>query len=237
MSINSHIVVVDDDLKLRNRLRIFLEKEGFRATAVGDAEALRRLLRTETPDLVIMDLQLPGEDGLSLTRHLRETSDIAVLILTGKGHAIDRVVGLEMGADDYLAKPFNLRELIARVKSVLRRSKPVGGSPEGGDKLRFGNWTIDFSAIELWDNCEEKIHLTSAEFRLLEVFVRNPGRTLSRDRLVDAMADRSWGPSDRSVDLHVSHLRKKLEQDPKRPELIKTVRGFGYVFAGEPRAV
>lgn len=234
MSTKSHIVVVDDDLTLRNRLRMFLEKEGFRATAVGDGGALRKLLRSDSPDLVIMDLQLPGEDGLSLTRHVRETTDIAVLILTGKGHTIDRVVGLEMGADDYLAKPFNLRELVARIKSILRRSRPAEPALATREKLRFGGWIIDFSAVELCDERNEKIHLTTAEFKLLEVFVRNAGRTLSRDRLVDAMAERSWETSDRSVDLHISHLRKKIERDPKRPELIKTVRGFGYVFAGEP---
>lgn len=238
-----HIAIVDDDPTLRNRLKKFLEKEGFRATAIGDGQALRALVEEDPPALVLMDLQLPGEDGLSLTRYLRERTDIPVLILTGKGETIDRVVGLEMGADDYLAKPFSLRELLARIKIILRRVAPresqaadaVTASPS--DCLRFGDWVMDFTAIELRDSDGKAVHLTTAEFRLLEALVRNPGRTLSRDRLIDAMADRSWHPTDRSVDLHISHLRKKIEGDSRKPSLIKTVRGFGYVFAGVPVAV
>jgi len=238
-----HIAVVDDDPTLRNRLKKFLEKEGFRATAVGDGTALRTLVADDAPDLVLMDLQLPGEDGLSLTRYLRERTEIPVLILTGKGETIDRVVGLEMGADDYLAKPFSLRELLARIKIILRRVAPRApeaadvGSAQPADCLRFGDWVIDFTAIELRDADNETVHLTTAEFRLLEALIRNPGRTLSRDRLIEAMADRSWDPTDRSVDLHISHLRKKIERDTRKPSLIKTVRGFGYVFAGAPVVV
>tara|TARA_R110002072_G_scaffold5487_10_gene35123 strand:+ start:1008 stop:1730 length:723 start_codon:yes stop_codon:yes gene_type:complete len=238
-----HIAIVDDDPTLRNRLKKFLEKEGFQVSAVGDGAALRALVAEQPPELVLMDLQLPGEDGLSLTRYLRERTEIPVLILTGKGETIDRVVGLEMGADDYLAKPFSLRELLARIKIILRRVTPRApetARPEAAqpaDCLRFGDWVIDFTAIELRNAQGETIHLTTAEFRLLEALVRNPGRTLSRDRLIEAMADRSWHPSDRSVDLHISHLRKKIEGDTRKPALIKTVRGFGYVFAGSPVAV
>ena len=237
-----HIVIVDDDSLLRNRLKKFLDKEGFRATAIGDGAALRDLVADDPPDLVLMDLQLPGEDGLSLTRYLRERTEIPVLILTGRGETIDRVVGLEMGADDYLSKPFSLRELLARIKVILRRAAPrpveTAGmdSPLPADCLRFGDWVIDFTAIELRNANGEPVHLTTAEFRLLEALVRNPGRTLSRDRLIEVMADRSWEPNDRSVDLHISHLRKKIEQDARKPALIKTVRGFGYIFAGAPIA-
>lgn len=233
-----HIAIVDDDPTLRNRLKKFLEKENFRASAVGDGAAMRALVADDPPDLVLMDLQLPGEDGLSLTRYLRERTEIPVLILTGKGDTIDRVVGLEMGADDYLAKPFSLRELLARIKVILRRVTPHATEPvqiepaQPADRLRFGDWMIDFTAFELRDAEGNPIHLTTAEFKLLQVLVRNPGRTLSRDRLIEAMADRSWNPNDRSVDLHISHLRKKIEQDARKPSLIKTVRGFGYVFAG-----
>jgi len=236
----NHIAIVEDEPVLRNRLKKFLEKEGFRATAVGDGTGLRALVETDPPDLVLMDLQLPGEDGLSLTRYLRERTEIPVLILTGKGETIDRVVGLEMGADDYLPKPFSLRELLARIKVILRRAQPkpaayaAGSAPE---RLRFGDWVIDFTAIELRNAADEAVHLTTAEFRLLEALVRNAGRTLSRDRLIEAMADRTWDPTDRSIDLHISHLRKKIERDSKKPELIKTVRGFGYVFAGTPDAI
>lgn len=238
----NHITIVEDDPKLRNRLKKFLEKEGFRATAVGDGPDLRKQVEIDPPDLVLMDIQLPGEDGLSLTRYLRERTEIPVLILTGKGDTIDRVVGLEMGADDYLGKPFSLRELLARIRIILRRVQPKSIAqetrPDGmAERLRFGDWVIDFTAIELRDGNNEPVHLTSAEFRLLEALVRNPGRTLSRDRLIDAMADRTWETTDRSIDLHISHLRKKIERDSRKPELIKTVRGFGYVFAGLPVAV
>ena len=214
----NHIAIVDDDPTLRNRLKAFLEKEGFRASAVGDGAGLRGLIETDAPDLVITDLQMPGEDGLSLTRFLRERTEIPVMILTGKGETIDRVVGLEMGADDYLSKPFSLRELLARIKVVLRRAQP---NPPG-----------DLPAAREANPKTDCLH-----FRLLEALVRNPGRTLSRDRLIDAIADRDWEPTDRSIDLHISHLRKKIEHDSRKPELIKTVRGFGYVFAGTPVAV
>ncbi len=235
----NHIAIVDDDPVLRARLGKFLEREGFRATALGDGVELRALLERDRPDLVIMDLQLPGEDGLSLTRYLREHTEIPVLILTGKGDTIDRVVGLEMGADDYLAKPFSLRELLARLKIILRRTAPAQEKPAPeappGEKYRFGPWMLDLTAIDLCAEDGTSAGLTAAEFKLLVAFVRNPERTLSRDRLVEAMADRSSGPMDRSIDLHISHLRKKIEADPKKPELIKTVRGFGYVFAGKPK--
>ena len=238
----NHIAIVDDDPRIRKRLHAFLEKEGFRATAVGDGEGLREMVETDPPDLVLMDLQLPGEDGLSLTRFLRERTDIPVLILTGKGDTIDRVVGLEMGADDYLAKPFSLRELLARIRVILRRMQPKQPreSPQSNtgqsapERWRFDDWIINFSAIELRKGEDDPVHLTTAEFRLLETLVKNAGRTLSRDQLIDAMADRSWNPTDRSVDLHISHLRKKIEKDNRHPELIKTVRGFGYVFTGSP---
>jgi DNA-binding response OmpR family regulator len=238
-----HIAIVDDDPILRNRLKKFLEKEGFRATAIADGGALRALVADDPPELVLMDLQLPGEDGLSLTRYLRERTEIPVLILTGRGDTVDRVVGLEMGADDYLAKPFSLRELLARIKVILRRAAPRPVEPatvnpaSAADCLRFGDWVIDFTAIALRNADGQPVHLTSAEFRLLEALVRNPGRTLSRDRLIEVMADRAWEPNDRSVDLHISHLRKKIEQDARNPSLIKTVRGFGYVFAGATAAV
>lgn len=241
----NHIAIVDDDPTLRNRLKIFLEKEGFRASAISDGAGLRELVDSDPPDLVITDLQMPGEDGLSLTRYLRERTDILVMILTGKGDTIDRVVGLEMGADDYLAKPFSLRELLARIKAILRRAqpKPLKDRPAAQDHirmaecLRFGDWVIDFTAIELRNSGNEPVHLTTAEFKLLEALVRNPGRTLSRDQLIEAMADRSWDPMDRSIDLHISHLRKKIERDSRKPELIKTVRGFGYVFTGSPVSI
>ena len=228
------VLIVDDDAMLRNRLRKYLEREGFRARALESGAALREALGEASADLVILDLVMPGEDGLSLTRFLRESSDVGILILTGKGDTVDRVVGLEMGADDYLAKPFELRELLARVRSILRRrngARSPALHDEPSPRLRFDGWTIDLGRRELTAPDGAPVHLTSAEFRLLAAFVERPNRALSRDRLLDAVADREWSPYDRSIDLHISHLRQKIEADPKSPTLIKTVRGAGYVFA------
>jgi DNA-binding response OmpR family regulator len=225
---------VDDDAILRNRLRKYLQREGFNATALESGAALRDVIGQAPADLVILDLVMPGEDGLSLTRFLRERSDVGILILTGKGDTVDRVVGLEMGADDYLAKPFDLRELLARVRSILRRRNgartPVGDNA-AAKRLCFDGWTIDMDRRELTAPDGTAVHLTAAEFKLLAAFVERPNRALSRDQLLDAVADREWSPYDRSIDLHISHLRQKIEVDPKNPGLIKTVRGAGYVFA------
>jgi DNA-binding response OmpR family regulator len=228
------ILIVDDDAILRNRLQKYLRKEGFRAAALDSGASLRDAFGQTAADLVILDLVMPGEDGLSLTRFLRERSDVGILILTGKGDTVDRVVGLEMGADDYLAKPFDLRELLARVRSILRRRTGVrNGAAENPEATRFcfDRWTIDMERRELTAPDGVAVHLTAAEFRLLAAFVERPNRALSRDRLLDAIADREWSPYDRSIDLHISHLRQKIEAEPKAPALIKTVRGAGYVFA------
>ncbi len=230
------IFVVDDDAMLRNRLGKYLESQGFAVRALSGGVELRSALTTGIPDLVIMDLMMPGEDGLSLTRHLREISDTGILILTGQGETVDKVVGLEMGADDYLAKPFDLRELLARIRSILRRRPAAAPSPtQPGDpsRMTFAGWVIDCSRREVAGPDGKTIDLTSAEFQLLQVLAENAGRALDRDRLLDAVADRDWSPYDRSIDLHISHLRKKLGDDPRRPQLIKTVRGVGYLFAVE----
>lgn len=231
---SQRILIVDDDATLRNRLRAYLEKEGYRAAAVPDGDAMRRALDDTGADLVILDLVMPGEDGLTLTRYLRERSDVGILILTGKGETVDRVVGLEMGADDYLGKPFDLRELLARVRSILRRRQPKPApaisAPCEASKLSFAGWTLDLDGRTLVSPAGEDVHLTAREFDLLTAFLRHPNRTLSRDQLLDFAADRSWEPMDRSIDLHISHLRRKIETDPANPRLIKTVRGAGYVF-------
>lgn len=234
----SHVVVVDDDPALRSRLRRLLEKEGFETTALGGGGALRELLRTRTADLVVLDLVMPGEDGLSLARFLRERFDhVGILILTGKGDPIDRVVGLEIGADDYLAKPFESRELVARIRSVLRRTAPrPGAAPRAAGRLAFDRWRLDLDRMALTRDDGAAAALTASEFALLARLARSPGRTLSRGQLLEAVAGRSWSPDDRSIDLHVSNLRRKIEQDPRNPRLVKTVRGFGYVFAAPVRA-
>ena len=225
----SHIAIVDDDATLRRRLRSYLEKEGFDITDVGDGASLRDLVAKRAVDLVILDLVMPGEDGLSLTRFLRERSGIGIIILTGKGEAVDRVIGLEMGADDYLAKPFELRELLARVRSVLRRVPPDAPVRDGAC-VAFNGWQFDLDRLSLTRDDGTPVELTTSELKILALLARNPGKTLSRDQLLEATAGRSWSPYDRSIDLHISHLRRKIGEEPKRPSLIRTVRGFGYVF-------
>jgi DNA-binding response OmpR family regulator len=235
--VSERIVIVDDDARLRNRLRSYLEGEGYECVAVSGGAELRALMEEQTADLIILDLMMPGEDGLSLTRYLRENFHTGILILTGKGDAIDRIVGLEMGADDYLGKPFDLRELLARVRSILRRTQPLppaGSSETGADAekacLTFDRFHLDLVHRRLTNETGEEVHLTSAEYDLLVAFATHPNRPLDRDQLLDAVAGRDWQPYDRSIDLHVSHLRKKIEGDPKQPSIIKTVRGAGYVF-------
>ncbi len=238
MSDNSHIVIVDDDARIRDMLSDYLAEEGFRVTAVGDGEALRRCMATDPPDLVLLDLVLPGEDGLTLIRQIRAGHDIPVVMLSGRGEMVDRVVGLEMGADDYIAKPFHLREVLARVKSVLRRSGPghrAGGeapkTPAGGKVLGFDGWRLDVAKRELHAPDGQPVDLTTGEFELLAAFVENPNRALNRNQLMDLAKSRHWEAYDRSIDTQVGRLRKKIEDDPRNPKLIKTVRGVGYLFA------
>jgi two-component system phosphate regulon response regulator OmpR len=238
-----HLIIVDDDATLRNRLKKYFEKEGFRVSAADGGGQLRKIMEEDGADLVILDLMMPGEDGLSLTSYLRQKSDAGVVILTGKGDTVDRVVGLELGADDYISKPFELRELLARIRSVLRRTgrvAPAADSPTrstgavtGNDFecVEFAGWRFDLERRELKSSDGVEVHLTTAEFNLLRVFVRNPERPLTRDKLLDEVGGRDWQPFDRSIDLHISHLRRKLEDDPKLPRLIKTVRSAGYIFA------
>lgn len=229
----AHIVIVDDDEPLRNRLASYLVGEGFRVTTVDGAAPMRYLIGRERVDLAVVDLAMPGESGLSLTRFLRERTDIGIVILTGKGDPIDRAIGIEVGADDYVAKPFHLRELVARVRSVLRRARTRSG-PEtsgAGSVVRFAGWTLDLARRTLASPRGESVHLTTAEFQLLSTFAANPNQVLARDRLLEVVAGRSWDPYDRTVDQHISRLRRKIEHDPGRPQLIKSIRGRGYLFA------
>jgi two-component system OmpR family response regulator len=185
-------------------------------------------------DLVVLDIMMPGEDGLSLTRHLRENTGVPVILLTAMGEETDRIVGLEVGADDYLAKPFNPRELLARIKAVLRRSHALPRQrAEGTGRLRFDGWVLDLTRRELIDEAGVALPLSSGEFRLLAVLLERPGIVLTRDQLLDLTRGRSAQPFDRSIDNQVSRLRKKIERDPRNPELIKTAWGDGYSFAGE----
>ena len=228
-----HILVVDDDREIRVLLSKFLAKHGYAVTTMADGRDLGATATTRAIDLVILDLMLPGEDGLALCRKLRSASSLPIIMLTAMGDEADRIVGLEMGADDYLPKPFNPRELLARIKAVLRRSqgreKPLGAGE--GKAYRFQQWTLDAVRRELTAPDGRLVNLTGGEFDLLLAFVEHPQRTMTRDQLLDLTRGRSAAPFDRSVDIQVSRLRQKIEPDSKEPRFIKTVRAVGYVFA------
>lgn len=228
-----HLLVVDDDREIRRLLEDYLTNSGFRVTSVGDGRTMRRALDEHRIDLVVLDLMLPGEDGLSLCRALRAQSNIPVLMLTARGTEIDRIVGLEMGADDYLAKPFNPRELLARVKSILRRAKslPHQQTPTDVSTYRFGEWTLDVVTRNITASDGLVVPLSGAEFRLLMVFLEHPQMVLSRDQLLELVSGRESIAFDRSIDVMIGRLRKRLNDDGKEPSLIKTERGAGYVLA------
>ncbi len=226
-----HLLIVDDDREIRDLLARFLSKHGYRVTTARDGREMRRSLADWRIDLIILDLMLPGEDGLSLCRQLRTGSGLPIIMLTAMGEAIDRIVGLEMGADDYLPKPFNPHELLARVRAVLRRAKEIPGRRAGGGKvLRFAGWGLDLARRRLESPEGVIVELSAGEFDLLVVFAEHSQRVLSRDQLLDLSRGRSAAPFDRSIDVQVSRLRRKIEADPKEPQHIKTVRGGGYLF-------
>lgn len=227
-----HLLVVDDDGEIRGLLERFLTKHGFRVTSARDGREMKRALEDWQIDLIILDLMLPGDDGLTLCRDLRATSQLPVIMLTNMGEETDRIIGLEMGADDYLAKPFNPRELIARIKAVLRRTScaPARVSPGNINRLSFANWTLDLGLRHLISPADLFVDLSAGEFELLVAFVQHPRRVLTRNQLLDLTRGRSEMPFDRSIDMQVSRLRQKIETDPKTPKIIKTVRGGGYVF-------
>jgi two-component system OmpR family response regulator len=228
-----HILIVDDHREIRDLVSRVLTKEGFRVSTAGDGRGMRRALADSRIDLILLDLMLPGEDGLSLCRTVRAESGIPIIMLTAKGDEVDRVIGLEMGADDYLPKPFGSRELIARIKAVLRRSHErlaKTASDERAKRYRFDRWTLDSSARELLREDGVTVPLSTGEYDLLIALVERPQRVLSRDQLLDLARGRSASGLDRSIDTQVSRLRKKLERDPSDPKIIKTVWGGGYMF-------
>ena len=233
MSKSPHILIVDDDAEIRDLLARFLKKHGYRVATAGDGRAMTKLMATARFDLVVLDLMLPGEDGLSLCRRLRVESDLAIIMLTALGEETERIIGLEMGADDYLPKPFNLRELLARIKAILRRAGGVvrPADDDRGKLLVFEGWGLDLAKRELRDPDGVLVPLTAGEFELLVAFAERPKRVLSRDQLLDLTKGRTAAPFDRSVDVQLSRLRRKIEVDPKHPALIKTVRGGGYLLA------
>jgi len=232
MAQSPHILIVDDDRELRQLLTGFLAGHGFRADAAADGRAMAKFLETGRFDLVVLDLMLPGEDGLALCRRLRGDSSLPIIMLTALADETDRIIGLEMGADDYVVKPFSPRELLARIKAVLRRSGSFQESHRrDGKVLVFEGWRLDLARRELHSSEGVLMPLTGGEFDLLAAFAERPQRVLSRDQLLDLTKGRSAGVYDRSVDVQLSRLRRKIEADPDDPVLIKTVRGGGYWFA------
>ena len=240
MTDEPHILIVDDDAEIGELVRQFLEPHGFRVTAAGDGQAMRDALAKGPADLVVLDLMLPGEDGLALCRQLRAAGRTPIIFLTAVNSEADRVVGLEMGADDYLSKPFSTRELLARVRAVLRRAGPGSAEPvsaadeeeatPGNRRLKFSGWTFDIGRRQLVAPDGVLVELSGGEYELLLAFLRRPHVVLTRDQLLDFTRGRAAGPFDRAIDVQVGRLRRKIEADPKNPTLIKTVRGGGYVL-------
>lgn len=235
MESTPHLLVVDDHRDIREPLARYLGKHGFRVSTAENAAAARRVLQAGAVDLVVLDIMMPGEDGLSLCRQLRAQGDVPIVLLTALGEETDRIVGLEMGADDYLAKPFNPRELLARIKAVLRRARalpPRRGRPQG-ERLRFDRWILEVGRRELVGPDGVAVPLSTGEFLLLSAFLDHPRLVLSRDQLLDLTRGREAGPFDRAIDNQVLRLRRKIERDPKKPELIRTHWGGGYSFEAE----
>ena len=231
MSVVPHILVVDDDRTVRQLLTDYLGEHELRVSAVADGPAMRRVLGESVVDLIVLDLKLPAEDGMSIARSLRAESSVPIIILTGNRDDVDRIVGLELGADDYLTKPFNPRELLARIRTILRRAHVSAASSGGGEALRahrFAGWELDLRSRRLIAPDGQRVELTHAEFGLLKVLLGAPGRILSRDQLLEMSRGFDDDVFDRSVDVQILRLRRKIESVPSRPQLIKTQRGTGY---------
>ncbi len=232
MTASPHILVVEDDVEISRLVTRYLRTNDFRVSAVADGRHLERLVEDNRIDLVVLDLMLPGEDGLGLCRRLRTRSEVPVIMLTARGEEIDRIIGLEMGADDYVTKPFNPRELLARIRAVLRRATAAGTAiGKRVHMLTFAGWQLDCLLRELKDPRGTRIVLTAAEFDLLQVLCERSGRVLTREQLLDLTQGRGAGSLGRSIDVLISRLRRKIERDPHEPEIIKTVRSGGYLLA------
>ena len=227
------LLVVDDDPLVCDLVRLYLRNEGFAVSVAHGGAGLRQVMAAAEIDLVILDLMMPGEDGLSLTRYLCEHSDAAIIILTTKNSTVDRIVGLEMGADDYVTKPFDERELLARVRSVLRRRQRPAEAGVDNTRVRFSGWELDLQACRLFRPDGAEMLLTTGEFALLAALATHPNRPLTRDQLLNITHNRDAAPFDRSIDVQIGRLRRKIEVDPAQPTLIRTVRGVGYRFTPE----
>jgi two-component system OmpR family response regulator len=229
---NGKVLIVDDDAEIRRVLTEYLVGHDYEAHAVDSGAAMRLALQASVPDVVLLDLALPGEDGLSLARYLRERHDVGIIMITGASETVDRIIGLEVGADDYIGKPFDPRELRARIRSVMRRLQPGGNvrATESGARRPVGRCMLDVAARQLFDRDGAEIALTAMEFDLLKAFLDHPNQVLSRDRLLTLTRNREWEPFDRSIDIRITRLRRKIEDDPENPRTIRTVRGAGYMY-------
>jgi len=230
------ILIVDDDVRICRTLRSYLIREGYAVSIASNGEEMWQKFEQSVPDLILLDVVLPGDDGITLARELRKSSDVGIIMLTGKNDPVDQIIGLEMGADDYVTKPFDERQLLARIRSLLRRrpaATPDTQAPAGesGQKIAFEGFVLDLFRHQLVSPSGEQLDLTSHEFRMLEIFVKNPGGVLSRDQIMQRLYERDWSQNDRSVDVLVGKLRKKIEKDASQPKLILTIRNFGYKFA------
>ena len=237
MAENTHILVVDDDPDVRELLDDYLSEHGYSVAQAEDGTTARQQMEKQIPEVVLLDVGLPGEDGLSIARHIREHHDIGIIIVSGAGETVDRIVGLEIGADDYVSKPFDPRELRARLKNVARRyQRPVASedaqisASSSTTRVAFGPCTLDLTTYQLLGSENQEIPITNMEFDLLKVFAERPNRPLTRDQLLNLTQNRDWDPYDRSIDIRITRLRKKIEPDPEKPQIIKTVRGIGYMF-------
>jgi two-component system phosphate regulon response regulator OmpR len=239
MQSSGRVLIVDDDPAVRDMLAEYLSSHGYDVAQADGGAAMRAELERAVPDVVLLDVGLPGEDGLSLARYLRERYELGIVMVTGAGEVVDRIVGLEMGADDYIAKPFDPRELRARLKSVMRRTQsrgaaaaapaaPAAQAPEG--RLPVGRCLLDLKSHQLYERDGAEVPLTSMEYELLRVFAEHPNQVLSRDRLLTLTRNREWEPFDRSIDIRIARLRRKIEEDPENPRTLRTVRGAGYMF-------
>jgi two-component system OmpR family response regulator len=230
-----HVLIVDDERDILDPLAAYVSKNGFRVSKARDAASAREMMAGHSIDIALIDIMMPGEDGLSLTGFIRATSKVPVILLTAKAEETDRIVGLELGADDYVTKPFSPRELVARIKAVLRRTSDDHVKPPEADAYAFGDWVLRTGERELVDKDGRHVPLSTGEYNLLLAFVTHPKRVLTRDQLLDLTQHRELGAFERSIDNHISRLRKKLEADPAEPTLIKTVWGGGYTLASDVR--
>ncbi len=235
MTKHNRILVVDDDSDVRWMVRKYLSKHGFTVDAADGGEQMRQQFNNNDYDIVILDITMPGEDGLTLARYLRANHDVGIIMLTAAADVVDRVIGLEMGADDYMTKPFEPRELLARVKSVTRRLVGVSStqSANKADRIQFGQCSLDIDAHRLYDAAGNEVAITNMEYDLLKAFADNPDKALNRDQLLNLAHNREWDPYDRSIDIRIARLRRKIEPDPAKPRVIKTIRGAGYMFVSD----